>query len=206
MSQSALGTGLRNLVRATDAVLRRIGGVFEFEDDSEGLLRIAVRHARHTAVLRDGTRIERGAPVVELHFWNEHLPPFPPAHTEFGWAPRVERQIQSSLCRLAEYMRTHPEFANALALRIRLSVARHGAPSVLARLLVDAGFEPVERLATGPETETLLHFIEGLWAWLLTWTYNPRALIGWRFDRTACEYWISRRRLSALCEDRKIGS
>ncbi len=77
------------------------------------------------------------------------------------------------------------------ALRIRLSVAKHGPPTVLARLFMRAGFQPIESPASG--IGCFMSFIEGTWVWLLTWTYNPRGLIHWRFNRTHCEFWIPAR-------------
>ena len=47
----------------------------------------------------------------------------------------------------------------------------------------------------------ILRFLDNIWAWLLTWTYNPRALAGWRFNRTRAEFWMSRARCLASYGD-----
>ena len=135
--------GLRSLIKAADAVLRRIGGITEFETDVKGLLRVELSHAAHIVVLSDQVRVERSAPIMDLHFWNEHLPAFPSEAENFDWASRVEQQIQTSLHRLVLYIRAHPDLDKVQALRARLSVAKKGPPSVLGRLLMEAGFEPM---------------------------------------------------------------
>jgi hypothetical protein len=183
-------SGARRLVKATDAFLRQISGVKEFEAEVNGPVRIEQNHADRNLTLRDGIRVERGALIMDLHFWNEHLPPFPPEAAGFDWVSYVEKQIQASLHRLALYIHAHQELDKVQAVRVRLSVAKHGPPSVLARLLMRAGFEPIESRALG--IGCFMPVLEGIWVWLLTWTYNPRGLIDWRFNRTRREFWISR--------------
>lgn len=132
---------------------------------------------------------------MELHFWNEHLPPFPVGDAALDWATDVERQIQASLHRLAIYFDAHGEFDDVQALRANLSIPKRGPPTVLGRLLMQADFEPIELPTSG--INIIFSFLAGTWAWLLTWAYNPRGLIGWRFNRVRQEYWISRSRFFA---------
>jgi len=80
---SIWGGFLRRLVRAADAALRRIGGVSEFETADDGLLRIAEGHAEHDFDFR-GTHVRHGQSVIDLHLWNEHLPPFPYGGARIG--------------------------------------------------------------------------------------------------------------------------
>ncbi len=188
--------GARWLVKATDAVLRQIGGVREFEAEVKGLLRIQLSHAAYSVTLRDGVCVERGALIMDLHWWNEHLPPFPSEADDFDWASHVEQQLQASLHRLALYIHAHQELDNVQALRVSLSVAKHGPPNVLGRLLMRAGFEPIESQISG--IGCFIPVLEGIWVWLLTWTYNPRGLIGWRFNRIRREFWVSHSQFFAV--------
>ncbi len=195
MCETFFGRGLRWLIKATDALLRRIGGISEFETEAKGLLRIGLSRETQFLALPDGVRVERGAPIMDLHVWNEHLPSFPSEADDFDWAARVEEQIQTSLRRLVIYIRAHKELDKVEALRVRLSIAKHGPPSVLARLLMEAGFGPIETPTSG--LGRFMPALEGIWVWLLTWAYNPRGLIDWRFNRTRREFWLSRLQLLA---------
>ncbi len=189
---------LRRLVRVADAGLRRIGGVSEFETADNGLLRIAKGHTEHNFVFRDGTRVSQGQAVIDLHLWNEHLPPFPHGGPELGWKKRVRQQLMASLHRLAFRIVDDTRLQGAQALRMTISIPLLGQQSLLASLLISAGFEAGE-LAS--RKSTILRFLDNIWAWLLTWTYNPRALAGWRFNRTRAEFWMSRARCLALYGD-----
>jgi hypothetical protein len=67
--------------------------------------------------------------------------------------------------------------------------------NALARLLLASGFEQTR---PAPIHNTVLRFLDNVWASLLTWEYNPRALVGWKFTRTRHEFWISRSRFMML--------
>lgn len=166
----------RSLIGTFDAVLRWIGGVKEFEDDATGALRIERGHAARDLTLCDDTPIGRGSAILGLHFWNEHLPPFPSNDSGFDWAKSVQDQIRASLQRLALHFRTHRAFDDIGALRVALSFPKGGSQGILGHLLTDAGFEPIE--APRAALWQLFYRLEGIWAWLLTWAYNPRGLIG----------------------------
>jgi hypothetical protein len=192
------GSILRQLVRVTDAVLRRIQGVSEFETADDGLLRIAEGHAGHDFVFRDSTRIRPGQAVIELHFWNEHLPHFPDWGPELGWRERVRQQLMASLHRLAIRVADKTRLQDAQTLRMTISIPILGQQSLLTRLLIGTGFEAGELVS---RKSAILRFLDNIWVWLLTWTYNPRALAGWRFNRTRAEFWMSRARYLALYGD-----
>ena len=199
MCKGRLTGWLRWAIKAIDAVLRRIGGVTEFEADANGLLRIQRNHATQALTLGDGVHIARRASILDLHFWNEHLPPFPSEHAYFDWSSHVEQQIQASLHRLALYIHACQQFRDVQTLRVRLSIPKRGPAPVLGRILMEAGFESVESCV--PRSSSLLPFLEGIWMWLLTWAYNPHGLIDWRFKRTHREYWISRARFFAKYDE-----
>ena len=192
------GDFFRRLVRVADAALRRIGGVSEFETADDGLLRIAERDAEHDFVFRDGTHVRQGQAVIDLHLWNEHLPPFPNGGPELGWKKRVRQQLMASLHRLAFRIVDNPRLQGAQALQVTISIPNLGQQSLLARLLISTGFEAGEMTS---RKSAILRFLDNIWAWLLTWTYNPRALVGWRFNRTRAEFWMSRTRCLALYGD-----
>jgi hypothetical protein len=172
--------------------------VSEFETADDGLLRIAEGHAGHDFVFYDGIRVRQGQAVIELHLWNEHLPPFPDGGFELGWEERVRQQLMASLHRLAFRIAGNTRLRSAQALRMTISIPILGQQSLLARLLISIGFEAGE-LAS--RKNAILRFLDNIWVWLLTWTYNPRALIGWRFNRTRAEFWMSRARWLELYVD-----
>ena len=115
-----------------------------------------------------------------------------------GWKKRVRQQLMASLQRLAFRIVDNTRLQGAQALRMTISIPILGQQCLLARLLISTGFEAGE-LAS--RKSAILRFLDNIWVWLLTWTYNPRALVGWRFNRTRAEFWMSRARCLALYGD-----
>ena len=99
---------MRILVRALDTVLRWVYGVFEFCDDEACLLRLRVTRAPHAIPLPDG-EVPAGAPVLEPHLWNEHMPPIPQEGADVAWAVRTYRMLVDSLPAVAYQIRHDPK-------------------------------------------------------------------------------------------------
>jgi YkoP domain len=190
---------LKWLIGATDATLRHVLGVTEFEQDADGLFRIELGRAAQDLRLSDGTVIRAGDVVVELHLWNEQLEPVPPAGADFGWAVRMRRKTLATLRRLARHIRDDRRLEDVRAIRMQPAVASRHPASLLDRLLPKIGFEPVG--AAAPERAPLHLFLDNVWLWMLTWAHSPRSLKGRHFRRRRREFWISRQRLLALYDE-----
>lgn len=164
---------MRSLIRGFDAFLRRREGVYEFNASADGLLRVRRTRAGERVAL--GSRwIEAGQEVLELHLWNEHMPPLPRDGPSLAWASRTERMFVASLRDLARTMRTEPAYHCVRALRavsVLLTPGPGSAGPVAARL----GFvvRPCRnRLGRFGE------FWENFYTWFLMWTFNPVSLRG----------------------------
>jgi hypothetical protein len=64
---------LRWLIRAIDFLLRRLMGIVELDSAEDSLIRIELRQAVRGVRLADGTHLQPGDAVLELHLWNAHL-------------------------------------------------------------------------------------------------------------------------------------
>jgi len=61
------------IIRRVDRFLRRRQGIFEFETAPLCIMRASIRRFDEPHRWPDGTVVEAGSPVGELHFWNERL-------------------------------------------------------------------------------------------------------------------------------------
>ncbi len=189
---------LRQVIRGIDAFLRRKLGIVEFEHGADALLRIGVGRAERDVALRDGTRLKRDDRVLELHFWNEHLLTLPPGGATLRWAAMTRRQLLRSLRALADHVQTAPDLLDVKALRIRPALASRNLVRNLSWIVAQHGFEAIPDARQPTAGSGALRWLDSLWVWLLTWTYNPHSLRGRRFQRSRQEYWISRARFIAL--------
>lgn len=176
---------MRTLIRYFDRLLRHLLGVIEFCDDPEGLLRIKLTTAAHDIPLPDHT-VPAGTPVIELHLWNEHVPPLPPAGPDLAWAAHSRRMLISSLRSLARLLEIDARLAGAQAIGGVTVLVSLGGEGLFRRL----GFtilpyrNPLGRFG---------EFWENFYTWAIMWTFNQaslrqRHLLQWRRS----EIWMSR--------------
>ncbi len=182
------------VIGRADIILRRYHGVREFTDDPRCLLRIGFGEARHPVQLSDGTFIRTGETVGDLHFWNEHLPRFPPLGPDLRWAKTVEDRARHSLETLARHVAQDPCWADIQAFRGNIALSRMRARLRQMRRVADRyGFEVKDDPAMGP----LRALGEDMVIWALTRAFNPVAGRRQGFLRQRREVWISRRQLLA---------
>ncbi len=184
--------GARRVILGLDRLLRRIYGIREFSSDPECILRIAVEASPETVRLADGTLVVRGAPVIGLHFWNEHIPPIGPAGADLAWGLKFYRRLRKSLHALAEYVADNDDLNNAVALRAEVSFPAQPGLGRYARLLEALGFE-FKPLPPGGILGRVGRLFQHLYAWALIWAFNPPSLR--RKNLLAAErgcLWVSR--------------
>ena len=167
---------LKWAVRTLDALLRRCLGIYEFCQDEDCVLRLAVRRSKCDLTLSDGTRICRGAPVGELHLWNEHVPTIPPEGPDLAWALAFRRRLAHSLAQLAAHVERHPGVQGLQAFRADLSFGSRYGLEPWRNMLGRWGFDLVDEDGRDGLWGRLAGFGNNLYAWALVWAFNPASL------------------------------
>lgn len=171
-----LAAGVRAVILGLDALLRWAYGIREFTPDPDCILRIARARSPETTYLSDGTLVPKGAPVIGLHFWNEHIPPIGPAGPDFAWGLKFYRRLRKSLRALAAYLNEHGDLDDAVALYAEVSFPAEPGLGRYERLLRGLGFDfkPFPPPAGLPAR--VGQFFQHLYAWALIWAFNPVSL------------------------------
>lgn len=185
---------MKTLVRYFDSFLRWRLGVFEFCQQPNCLLRLRRSRAARAVALPD-CLIPAGAPILEIHLWNEHIPPLPPAGADIGWALTVQRRLMASFRALARRLQSDPSLSviSAIGGVTVLAFAPQGLGVI--KLFERLGFtvypyrNPLGRFG---------EFWENFYTWGVMWTFNEvslrrRRLIALRRG----EIWISKERFLA---------
>ncbi|GIX21549.1 MAG: hypothetical protein KatS3mg121_0332 [Gammaproteobacteria bacterium] len=166
---------LRALLDRVDRLYRRLR---RLQPVGEALYVGRARHRGPALTLPDGTRVEPGAPIAELHFNNQHFAALAAAGGDPG--RRFAAAFLASLEALAGACREGGPFAEVVAFHALSWLPPHGRRiGFLAR-----------PAAAGPAM-----LWRRLWFALLVWTYVPdsRRRPGGR----PSEYWLGRRALLA---------
>lgn len=181
-----------SLVGHADSLLRRYYGVFEFTDNPECVLRLEACRAHADLRLSDGTRVAAGEKLGGLHFWNEHVPPFPAAGPDLRWAKAMQHCIGVSMAELARFIGQSPEWQD-------VKVFGGGAPFCgrlcamrIRRVSARYGFDLVEHAGDAVPWHGLGR---NILQWALERAFNPVASRRHSFARERHELWISRDRL-----------
>jgi hypothetical protein len=128
--------------------------------------------------------------VLELHLWNEHVPPLPPAGADLAWAKQGGRLLLRSCRALAQQLERDPRLAQVQAVggctSLFVSGRGAGGEKVLRRVGFQASPQPHPLGRTGEH-------LENLHGWLLMWAFNGasvrhRRLLGMRRTR----FWATR--------------
>ncbi|HYL33796.1 MAG TPA: hypothetical protein VEU53_11685 [Stellaceae bacterium] len=180
---------LRRSIFSLDAYLRRQHGIVEFTARPDCILRIAPAVASHALILSDGTRIQPGDPLLDLHLWNEHVPAIPSGGVTLRWAAAAARCARASLRALAAETRAG-HVPNFIALRgcLRFDGRLLQAP------FAGCGFDAVVARAHAPG-EWLHEVGEVCLVAMLLWAFNPAGLSHAHLMRPCRFVWMSRTRL-----------
>jgi len=187
----------RSGVRLIDAILIQVHGVRTFSDDPECILRVSSTPTTLAAprALPDGTRLEAGAAVIEIHFWNEHLPVIEEGGAGMLWGNQFAKRLAGSLQLLAGFALSDPVFARFGAVHGRLGFIQEDEVDFFKRLAGRFGLLLELHSAAGLRFWRGA-FWEGLYSWWLMWTYNPGTLRRKRFrDVGLSDLWMTRRTL-----------
>lgn len=188
---------LISVVKGVDSLLRHHQGIRDFTDDPDCVFRTSVAKSHETLRLSDGTVIAEGDPLVELHFWNEHLPPMPPHGPTPGWARKFARQTAKSLFLLERHLEADPAYDDVPAVTGLSPFGSRLGEAQVVRTCKRFGFELVE-----PEPDGRMHMVlDSMLLWGLGWAFNRPALRGKGLLRHRYSLWISRAALHARYHD-----
>ncbi|MGC8780946.1 MAG: YkoP family protein [Anaerolineae bacterium] len=167
---------MKRLIRCFDAFLRRALGVYEFCAGPDCLLRVR-RIALSRPLTLNGETYPAGTAVIELHLWNEHLPPLPPDGPTLSWAVQTQRRLKDSFRMLARQMPDDPRLADAQLVAGITVLPLAGAHAGSVKLFEQLGFtilpyrNPLGRFG---------EFWENLYTWGIMWAFNAPTLAGRR--------------------------
>lgn len=165
---------IEQAVFGLDRWLRQWQGVYEYSGDPFCVFRIQRAQAEADVLLKDGTRIAAGDPVLNLHLWNEHVPPMGSDGATVAWARESMRRVDRSLRDLARHLKWTRTLDDIVALRgdMRLGTAQQQ----MARLAAHYGFEPAGVNSIDLSSRTVQRFAENVFIFLLVMATNPVAL------------------------------
>ncbi len=179
---------MRAAVRALDRHLRKRQHIVEFSDDPDCLFRVRLGEAYRDLPLPDGA-VSRGEPIAEVHWWNEHLPPFDEGEPGLKWAVRMRRMLIRTHQEMARQILHNPDWLGVRAVGTTTAMFPAGEVGAWERKMARLGYivipheNPSGRLA---------EFFESVWAWMIWRTYQAGTLrVLTPFEISRNDFWMS---------------
>jgi hypothetical protein len=129
-------------VFALDRRLQKSNGVFCFSSDKSCIFRISFAKLERATVLSNGSVLDAGCPVVELHLWNERLPILTKDASPIAWGLRMSRSLEKSLRLLSAYLEERPEYGCVGAAQADMAFGTRAETAQLLRISGRYGFVP----------------------------------------------------------------
>ncbi len=182
----------RLVVGGLDSLLRLMYGVVDIDPTDPCLLRIQATRAPRAISVEGEIVVERGEPVVALHYRNEDLPPVPADGPDFAWVCRFRDQLSDAMHKLALRLESDPALADVKAVCGRMTMASGGRSAKARRFGAYFGLKPADQQGPDGFAARLHDKLEDIWLWALAWAYNPVCLRGRDLSRGRDEVWMSR--------------
>ena len=187
------GSRLRRLVFALDGVLCRCQSIVEYTSDPNCILRIRLTSLNSDIVLSDATCGRAGDRIIDLHFWNEHIPRMPKQGASIAWARRMHLCFRNSLRELARYLASRPDLDDVSIIRCNMGLGGPERSAQVVRLIARYGFEQVPGAAAMTMSERMRCFGENILISLMVWVHNAAALRRDTLRRGRTQVFLSRR-------------
>ena len=192
----------RSMIRRLDDRLRIKLGIFEYSDNPECMFRVHV--ARADRILRTPTgEVPVGTKILELHFWNDHLPPAPAEGTTVGRSIKGFRMFKNSLSELALKVTHDPRMSGVQAVGGLMPLFMEDGSYPAKKMLSHLGFSVNPYHGFRRFFSLIGKQIHG---WMMMWAFNPvtlknRDLFGLRW----ADCWMSVDDLLRLHTKKKTG-
>lgn len=184
-----------------DRYLRRRLAIFEYSQSSDCMFRVEIVENAQDVLLVDGTRLRVGDRLIELHFWNEHIPVMPRNGATIAWARHISRCFDVSMRELAVFLAGRRDLDDIRGIHANMTGGAKKQTQQLVRIVQRYGFEWIP----SPGRETLgqraHRFGENILVSALIRTYNPRAAQEGTLTRGRVSLYLSRRTLERYYGD-----
>lgn len=170
-------TMLNTLVSMIDKTLRARQEIFEYSNCSHCIFRLQLTVAASDIGLSDGTHISAGSRLIDLHLWNEHVPPFPARGPTVGWARRMCRDVETSLEELAAFVAGNPALADIAAVGGKVTFGSTEQTELVGHVTERYGFVRAVDAEPDHSIAQKLHRLgENILISMIVISHNPAAL------------------------------
>ena len=185
------------MMLAIDRRLRERNAVIEYTSDPRCILRIRIGRLDRIVSLEDGTMGRVGDRMIDLHLWNEHIPPIPRNGASVSWARQWQQCMDVSFRELACFLVRRPDLDDISVLRAITAFGARERSAGNMLLMQRYGFEPTADMKPATMSERGRRLADNVLMTLMVLAHNPAALRSDTLFRGRTFLFMSRRVLKA---------
>lgn len=160
---------IRSLIIRFDKYMCRKMNVIEFWDNPNCLIRVRLAQSDRALVVANEV-IPVGEKIIEIHFWNEHIPPIPATGSDMKRAIKLVRMLMSTFTELAHQIDSDERFQGVKAVGGITPLFFAGEDSSGERIWKRLGFTMTPfKHPLGWFGE----FWENVYTLMIMWAFNP---------------------------------
>jgi hypothetical protein len=167
---------LAEIIFALDSRLRRGHAVVEYSAHPSCIFRLEIGRAERPLSLRDGTQLQPGQRIAQLHFWNEHVPPIPHNGATIRWARSMQKGIAISMRELARFLSSRPDLRDISVISADVPSGTKAQSRQVAHIMAYYGFETRGGDEPPRIGERLHRFGQNILISLIVFAHNAAAL------------------------------
>ncbi len=187
---------LNSLVSMIDGALRARQEIFEYSNNPHCVFRLQLGAATNDIALSDGTLVPVGSRLINLHLWNEHIPPFPARGPTLGWARGMCRDLETSLEELAGFLASNSAFDDIAAVGGKMMFGSTEQTRLVAHFAERYGFVRAFDRAADHSIAEWLHLVgENILVSMIVIAQNPAAFRTDLFHRDRVQVYLHRAEL-----------
>ncbi|MEN2983696.1 MAG: hypothetical protein ABDH25_01550 [Dictyoglomaceae bacterium] len=162
------------LVIILDKIVSLFLGVKKFTENPKCILRYRPVKVKKDIVLPNGDIIKKNSWIIDLHLWNEHLPPIPKDGVDLDWGRKFYSLLINSFLELLDFLE-NSRWKNVEYLFGETAFFFVDQERVI-RFLNKLGFLvlPLEEGKT--HGEDFYRFLQNGYSWCLIYAYNKESL------------------------------
>lgn len=162
------------LIIILDKIVSLCLGVKNFSDNPKCILRYRPIKIKEDKFLSNGEIIKKYSWVIELHLWNEHLPPIPKDGVDLEWGRKFYSLLINSFWELLNFL-DNSEWRNVEYLFGEIAFFFIDQERII-KFLNRLGFMVLPVKEGKTHGEDFYRFLQNGYSWCLIYAYNKESL------------------------------
>ncbi len=162
------------LIIILDKIVSLCLGVKKFSNNPKCILRYRPLKIKEDILLPNGEVIKKNSYVIDLHLWNEHLPPIPRDGVDLSWGRKFYSLLINSFLELLDFL-DNSKWKDVEYMFGEIAFFFIDQERII-KFLNKLGFMVIPKKEGRTHGEDFYRFLQNGYSWCLIYAYNKESL------------------------------